>query len=1404
MTHPFLFNEKQFNRLFPFYILINRDLKVIAMGKSMSKLLEKENVLQFNRFFSISNPLTAIDEFDDLIVLESQLVILESATAQKLLFRGQFEYLGETDSMLFVGSPLLSSMKEVRENRLVIDDFARHDPLIDLLHEMKSQEITNEDLKQLLLTINKQKNDLKKANKEVHDIALFPTQSPDPIIRINFNGEILQNNPAAALLDFFEIENTCYRNDDFFKLVSNKIDKTNPRWIIEAHSENRDYSFVCVSMPEEGYINIYGRDITQQKKDEQNLERLSLVARANDNGVLFTTPDGYITWANEGFCKLIGYSQEEVIGKSPIDLCKGPLTDELTLYNLMGSFFKGEGFSTEIIYYRKDKTWFWGRSVSQPIKNEKGIVTEFFGIIEDVTEEKASQEKLKVLSLIAEDNINAVVIADKEGRISWVNKSFNEITGYSLEEAIGQKPGHLLQGPETDKNTVEYLRKQVDSGEPFNAEIINYSKSGNKYWLRVQGQPIKNEKGEVTGFFALEEDITKEKESEHRFRQALENIGDNVWEHDFKTGKTYFSKSENEFLGYKTDELTNNKDLWWNSVHEVDKNLLIENDRKYRTGEIDSHSLEYRITHNNGSTKWVLDRGVVIAKDRNGKPLRITGTHTDITERKNTETQLEKQRKFYEDILNNMPTDIAVFNSNHEYLFVNPTGIKNKELRKWIIGKRDEDYCNYRNKPLSIAEARRKTFNTVVASKTPSEWEEKHITPSGNEQHVLRRWFPVLNDENNVTLVIGYGIDITERKKFEEALKLNEEKYRGIIANMNLGLMEMNDDGKITFANQTLLNMTEISEEESIGFDSSLFLASESLTEVKERMKNRTKGISEAYEVQTNINNKQGWWFISSAPKLSATGEHIGSIKICLDITNQKKLEKELIKSREQAEQLTKAKETFLANMSHEIRTPMNAIMGMGNQLAKTNLSEQQNFYLNTINIAAENLLVIINDILDLSKIEAGKLSIEQIGFEPKKVVFNALQVLMLKAEEKGIKLTNSYCDSRLSSILIGDPYRLNQVLLNLISNAVKFTEKGSVDVTCEVINITATTQTIQAKVIDTGIGMDKEFAEKLFDKFSQEYESVSRKYGGTGLGMSICKELIELMGGAIEVSSTKGKGTTVLFSIELKIGTAVDIADDITESITADFLNGKTILVTDDNEMNRLVASTILENYGATIIEAANGEEALSALDKNKTDLVLMDIQMPVLNGFDTARIIRQRGNKVPVIALTANAIKGENEKCFEVGMNDYITKPFKEEEFLKKIAHWLNAEITYNENLKIKEVPKGEPLYDLSALQEISRGNDAFIEKMVNLFCQQSQVMVEQIKIAYAADKLEVMGAVAHKLKPSIDNLKINSLKQVIRKIEDAGKAQSKTHELAGLIQLTEDIICKTVTELKQEFPE
>lgn len=1278
------FKKEQFNRLFPFYILIDEHLRVDSYGRTLEKLCPGSCHELFSHRFTVTRPEIPRQDFTAIRSICNQLVIIEVANPQRTVLRGQFEYLENERQLLFIGSPWFGSMEQVKESRLTLDDFAYHDPLIDLLHVLKTREITNDDLKELLITVNSQKAALKKAADEVRSIALLPMQNPDPILRISEGGTILMKNPAAEELKDFHYEHTNYTAEEFWKTVARRIDKTQERWIFEAVSDQKVFSFVCRYLPEQKYFNVYGQNITRQKKNEQELQRLSLVASANENGVLFTQPDGRITWANEGFCKLTGYTYHEIIGKTPVELCRGPLTNEEALQKAVDAFQKGLVFNTEIVYYHKDGSWFWGRSTAQPIKNEQGDITEYFGIIEDITLEKEQKERLKVLSQIAEDNINAVVIADREGRVNWVNKSFTRMTGYTLEEAMGRKPGHLLQGPETDSKTVDYLRRQISNGEPFSTEILNYRKGGTKYWLRIQGQPVRNEAGELTGFFALEEDVTKEKESE--------------------------------------------------------------------------------------------------------------------LERKDAEERLERQRKFYEDILNNMPADIAVFSPRHEYLFVNPRGIRDEELRKWIIGKKDEDYCTYRNRPLDLAAERRKRFNHVIESKTPDEWEEKIIATDGKEHYMLRRWFPVLDKNNEVTLVIGYGLDITERKKIEQALKANEEKYRGIIANMNLGLMEMDLNHRLVYANQSFLEMSGLSAEQVGGYDTTQLLTDESLGIVAQKAQNRKKGISEAYEIQVKVHDTLRWWLVSSAPRFNDAGAFMGSIVICLDITDRKELEKQLIASREQAEQLAKAKEVFLANMSHEIRTPMNAIMGMSNQLAKTHLSSQQRFYLDTIHSAADNLLVIINDILDLSKIEAGKLSLERIGFEPTKVVAHALQVFAHKAEEKGIRLVNSYCDPQLSPVLIGDPYRLNQVLLNLISNAIKFTESGTVDVTCRVIGDTPSQQAVEVRVIDTGIGMKASFVHKLFEKFTQENETVSRNAGGTGLGMSICKELVELMGGKIEVYSKRGVGTTVLFTIRFAKGQTADLPQKTTPLITGDFLQGRKILVTDDNDLNRLVATTILQNYGAETLEAANGVEALAVLSQSKPDLILMDIQMPVLNGLEATRRIRSSGIPTPVIALTANAIKGESDKCLAAGMNDYITKPFVEEEFLKIIAGWLNTEVPGH---KEPEKAEEEPLYDLSSLKAISHGNTAFVEKMIHLFCEQAPVMIRQMQEAFSTRDVSKMSSLAHQLKPTIDMLHIKSLAEDIRVIEKSGKGQSVTPDLAPLLMKAESTVSKILSLLSQEYP-
>lgn len=644
----FKFQEESFNKLFPYFILIDTTFYIVGFGKSIAKICPnlKANV-SFNDFFRLKRPHSETNTFEELLGFSGQLVIIENSI-DGVALRGQFEHLN--DQLLFVGSPWFKSMNEVTDKNLTINDFAIHDPLLDLLHVLKNQEISAKELKETLITINKQRNDLKKANKEIHDIALFPTQNPDPLIRIDFDGNLLKRNPAAEQLSSFIHKGKQYDAEVFFKLISNEIDVDQERFIFEAQSGSKDYSFVCKSLKEEKYINIYGRDITEQKKNRAELERLSLVASSNENGIVFTYPDGKIFWCNEAYTALTGYPKEFILGKTPIDIGKCSHTNTEDFSKMLTPFYKGEPFEVELIHGKKDGSHFWSRTKGQPIFDEKGIVKQYFAMLEDIslkkrydeslelekskyqniianmnlgllevdlndvitlsnnsfseisgysaeelkgkkaaellmpsesqqiihnkneirtqgvtdsyevkvhtkkgdkkhwlisgapnydlngnivgsigihldiTEQKTQEEQLLMLSLIAEKNINAVIIANKDGAIEWANSSFLGMSGFSMEEIIGQKPGHLLQGSETNPETVSYLKDRIQKGLPFNCEIINYAKTGEKYWVNIQGQALYNKKNEIVKFFAIEENITKKKELEQQREFLVDSL----------------------------------------------------------------------------------------------------------------------------------------------------------------------------------------------------------------------------------------------------------------------------------------------------------------------------------------------------------------------------------------------------------------------------------------------------------------------------------------------------------------------------------------------------------------------------------------------------------------------------------------------------------------------------------------------------------------------------------------------------------------------------------------------------------------------------------------------------------------------------------------------------------------
>ena len=517
------------------------------------------------------------------------------------------------------------------------------------------------------------------------------------------------------------------------------------------------------------------------------------------------------------------------------------------------------------------------------------------------------------------------------------------------------------------------------------------------------------------------------------------------------------------------------------------------------------------------------------------------------------------------------------------------------------------------------------------------------------------------------------------------------------------------------------------------------------------------------------------------------------------EIRERKKLELALIDARKLAEESSKAKEVFLANMSHEIRTPMNAIVGMLGQLAKTPLTAEQQFYLTTVHAAADNLLVIINDILDLSKIEAGKLTIEHIDFALAQVVDRAAQVMQHRAEEKGLLLTRSCLDARLWPVLSGDPHRLNQVLLNLLSNAIKFTNHGFVNISCRVVNESGAQQVVQLQVKDSGVGMEEDYQNTLFEKFTQEDGSITRRYGGTGLGMSISKELVELMGGTIAVESQKNRGTTVSVTIPFEKGTNAALPEQETERVEPALLSGKKILIADDNEMNRLVAATILGHYGALTREAQHGGEAVDLLRQEAFDAVLMDVQMPVMDGLEATALIRQQmSSSLPIIALTAFALKGDDEKLLEAGMSDYLSKPFTEDQLLQVLSRWLKKAPPGEGEAQKQEGP--EALYNLEQLRHIARGNGAFVQKMTDLFVEQGVASVREMQDAYRAGDFERVSGVAHRLKPSIDTLNIHTLKEALGEIEQSAPAYGTSPRLESLIRHVADVVLQVAGELQQ----
>ncbi len=524
------------------------------------------------------------------------------------------------------------------------------------------------------------------------------------------------------------------------------------------------------------------------------------------------------------------------------------------------------------------------------------------------------------------------------------------------------------------------------------------------------------------------------------------------------------------------------------------------------------------------------------------------------------------------------------------------------------------------------------------------------------------------------------------------------------------------------------------------------------------------------------------------------------------DINTRNKLEEELRIAKQAADENAVMKEQFMANMSHEIRTPMNSILGFTELLEKTTLDKTQTDYLMAVKTSGSNLLNIINDILDFSKIEAGKLNIEKISFNLMELLDSLKVMFAPKADEKQITF-KVVIDEKTPSYIFGDPTRLMQILINLTNNAIKFTQHGEVKLSCEIKSIEHDIVQFVFKIKDTGIGIPADKIAGIFERFNQGNTETTRKYGGNGLGLAIVKQLVEIQNGDISLKSKEGVGTEFAVKISYPISYENKIIPPKNKNIDLKIKSLKPlqVLLAEDHILNQKLAVAYLTSFGLTVDLAENGMEAIEKLKQKSYDLVLMDIQMPIMDGYHAAKKIRDEFNsKVPIIAMTAHMMTNEREKCAAYGMDDYLSKPFKEAELFNIVNAYLGNKET------VAVVPDDKPIeqnatfsqndkvIDAEHLYTLSRGNVSFIKDITSLFINQNPTEVSELEKAIFQKEYSAIRSISHKMKTSVGFMGITRLSVPLAKLEDLALNHGNIFEIETIFKEVKSVCDKAIKEL------
>ncbi|WP_051506985.1 PAS domain S-box protein [Saccharibacillus sacchari] len=1032
------------------------------------------------------------------------------------------------------------------------------------------------------------------------------------------------------------------------------------------------------------------------KQPEQGTTIFERIYKQSPVGIaVLAVGRGHLLYANAKLGLILGYREEELIGLEFMALLHAEAAPESERANAQireAIADPEDPLEFERRCQRKDGSFVWVSFHLAELDAADGqpgrcVIVHALDVTTEYKDRQQLMESSDAYEMLMDNTREMITQSSMDGRLLYVSPSVKTLVGYTPEEMIGHYRSEFYHPDEFQ--AISALSVEDAQGQVLMRRIRH--KDGRYLWFETMFRILRGRIGEADTIMGIGRDVTTRKMYEDMLDevQRIAHIGS--WEWNLAEERIHYSEETLRiFEGELVQDESYPKSLL-RILHPADQAPLLDYTERMLRGEAEPY-INYRVILSDRTVKTIRSQ-YEVSRGPDGETLRIIGMTQDITQQATIENLIRESEQRYKSLFDYNPSGVYAYDLEGRFVTVNAgqerlTGYSESELIGLPIAE------------LAVPEHRERVesgFERVKRGEAQT-YEVCLVRKDESRIDVSVTNTPIIVDER-VVGVYGIASDITERKRHLAQIEKLSYEHTLILNSVSEGIFGTDFEGKLVFINPTGAEMLGCRPNEAInGLDlSQIQQTSQDGIQYDPNGSPLMNALrtGEAHQDSESVFwRKDGSSFLVSyrVTPLYDQGERKGVVVVFTDITG----EKEIIRAKESAERADRAKSEFLAIMSHELRTPMNGVIGMATLLGETELDESQHSYVDIILQSSENLMHILNEVLDFSKIEAGKMTLSHEPMQIRHVLDQAIDLFSSRAAEKGLMLTASVAPS-VPEVLVGDPDRVRQVLVNLISNAIKFTDEGGVAVTIEPgFFHPNNVLTLEVAVRDTGIGIPPDKQGLLFQSFSQIDPSINRKYGGTGLGLAICQKLIDLMDGFIGVQSREGEGSNFHFTLPLHIPGEEPVFEEeptgleglgerltqasarerreepVAESIAPE--GDLRALIVEDHPVNCRLLNEMLTRFGCACDVAHNGREAIEAAMARRYDLIFMDVQMPEMDGLESAARIRElfAGEDPVIVAVTAFSDKENQERCRKAGMQDFISKPLFVEEVESLIEKW------------------------------------------------------------------------------------------------------------------------------------